>query len=369
MKVQRVRIPNSNHVTWVVLGDNYLPIQPIREYLRYLENIERSPNTVLAYANHLKLYWEFLQDSHLDWCSVALENFADFIHWLRRPKPTVVSIQPVESKRTERTINTILTAVRSFYNFQYRMGNVEELKFSGQLQFGSSPYKSLLYGIAKSKPVQISLIKLKETKTQPGALTAEQIKQLISACMRLRNKFLICLLYETGMRIGQALGLRHQDIRSWDNEIQITPRSDNTNGARAKSRKPYVIHVSQELMALYSDYLINEYPEDVDSDYVFLNIWEGQVGLPITYSTVNELFRQLERKTGIKATPHLFRHTHATELIRTGWNVAHVQKRLGHASVQTTINTYAHLTDDDLKRAYHQYLEQRSKQEEVDHDA
>lgn len=121
-------------------------------------------------------------------------------------------------------------------------------------------------------------------------------------------------------------------------------------------------------MELYSNYLLNEYPEDVDSDYVFVNIWEGQVGLPITYSTVNELFRQLEKKTGIKANPHLFCHTHATELIRQGWDLAHVQKRLGHASVQTTINTYAHLTDDDLKRAYHQYLEQRGKLEEAEHD-
>jgi len=75
------------------------------------------------------------------------------------------------------------------------------------------------------------------------------------------------------------------------------------------------------------------------------------------------------KKTGIKTNLHLFRHTHATELIRQGWDMAHVQKRLGHASVQTTINTYAHLTDDDLKRAYHQYLEQIEKQKEAGYDA
>lgn len=369
MKVQKVRIPNSDRVTWVVLGENYLPIQPIREYLRYLENIERSPNTVLAYANHLKLYWEFLQDSLFDWREVTLEKLADFIHWLRSPDPRVISIQPQESKRSEKTINAILAAVCGFYEFQERLGATEGVDvYRASFQPGKK-YKSFLHHINKGKEVRTRLLKLKEPQTFPGTLTTEQVDQLISACLCLRSKFLICLLYETGMRIGQAIGLRHSDIRSWDNEIQINLRDDNTNGARAKYKNPYVIHVSNDLIALYSDYLLNEYPEDVDSDYVFVNIWSGQVGKPITYSTVNELFGQLEKKTGIKANPHLFRHTHATELIRQGWDMAHVQKRLGHASVQTTINTYTHLTDDDLKRAYHQYLEQRQKLQEVDYDS
>lgn len=81
----------------------------------------------------------------------------------------------------------------------------------------------------------------------------------------------------------------------------------------------------------------------------------------MTYSAVASLFNRLSKKTGINARPHLFRHTHATDLIRDGWDMAHVQKRLGHASVQTTINTYTHLTDEDLKKNYQKYLEQRDK--------
>lgn len=119
MKVQKVRIPHRDWVSWVGLGNDYLPIQPIRNYL-YLEKIERSPNTVHTYANHLKLYWEFLQDSDLNWQSVTLENLADFIHWLRSPEPKFRSI-PQESKRTEKTINAILSAVCSFYD-QERLG-------------------------------------------------------------------------------------------------------------------------------------------------------------------------------------------------------------------------------------------------------
>ncbi len=58
-------------------------------------------------------------------------------------------------------------------------------------------------------------------------------------------------------------------------------------------------------MELYSDYLLNEYPENVDCNYVFVNIWEGKVGLQITYSSVNELFRQLEKKQALKQT-HIY---------------------------------------------------------------
>ena len=54
-------------------------------------------------------------------------------------------------------------------------------------------------------------------------------------------------------------------------------------------------------------------------------------------------------------------NTHATELVRAKWDIAHIQKRLGHADVQTTINTYIHLDDDDLRTAYNNYLKEKQR--------
>lgn len=214
MKVQRVRIPNNEQVTWLVLDDNYLPVQPIQGYLRYLDSLERSPNTIHAYARHLKLYWEFLRDLHLNWVEVTLENLADFIHWLRSPQLKVVSIQPTESKRTEKTINAILSAVCGFYEFQERNGATVGIDvYRYQFQPGRK-YKPFLHHINKGKEVRTRLLKLKEPQTFPGTLTLEQIKQLVEACLRKRDKFLICLLHESGVRIGEALGLYHEDIRT-----------------------------------------------------------------------------------------------------------------------------------------------------------
>jgi integrase/recombinase XerD len=84
----------------------------------------------------------------------------------------------------------------------------------------------------------------------------------------------------------------------------------------------------------------------------------------MTYAAVIDLFRRISKASGVDAHPHLLRHTHATLLLQSGMDAAYVQKRLGHASVQTTINTYVHLTDEDLKRAYQIYNQARKQQED-----
>ena len=214
VKVQRVRIPNSEKVSWIVLDDNYAPIEIVSEFLRYLLNIERSPNTIRSYANHLKLYWEFLQDSSLEWDSVKLSNLAEFISWLRKPDPQVLSLQQQETKRTEATVNAVMSSVCMLYDFHERSGKVPHIPLYRSSFSPGRRYKSFLHHINKGKPVRTRLLKLKEPKRIPKTLSREQIDALIDGCSRVRDKFLICLLQETGMRIGQAIGLRHEDIES-----------------------------------------------------------------------------------------------------------------------------------------------------------
>ncbi|MBW4426878.1 MAG: site-specific integrase [Nostoc desertorum CM1-VF14] len=363
MKVQRVRIPKSEKITWIVLGDDYLPIEPIRQYLAYLESIERSPNTIRSYAHHLSLYWEYLQTYDLDWTQVSVIELAEFMAWLRSPNPQkIVSIQEVVAKRTESTVNVILTSVCMLYDFHEKTGKVPHIPLYRSQIMPGRKYKSFLHHITKSKPIRTRLVKLKEPKHFPKTLSTEQVNQLVEACNRIRDKFLICLLHESGMRIGQALGLRHEDIQSWDNRIIVIPRDDNANGARAKGNSPYNVDVTKELMGLYSQYLQDEFMEilgDELSDYVFVNLWDGEIGSAMTYNNVMDLFNRLKRKTGIAAHPHMLRHTHATALVREGMEMAYVQKRLNHASIQTTIDTYVHVNNEDMKREYNQYLNNR----------
>ena len=90
---------------------------------------------------------------------------------------------------------------------------------------------------------------------------------------------------------------------------------------------------------------------DLDSDYVFVNLWGGRRGQPLTYDTVHDLVERLRRRTGLDFDPHWFRHGYATGLLRAGAPVEVVSKLLGHASVTTTSATYAHLDVEDARRA------------------
>ena len=71
----------------------------------------------------------------------------------------------------------------------------------------------------------------------------------------------------------------------------------------------------------------------------------------MTYASVDRLVRRLRAGTGIEFTPHLFRHSYATDLLRRGVAPEVVQKLLGHASISTTIDTYSHLGVEDARRA------------------
>jgi integrase len=171
---------------------------------------------------------------------------------------------------------------------------------------------------------------------------------LIAACDRLRDTFLLSLLKGTGLRIGEALGLRHEDLDPRRRLVAVRARV-NVNRARAKTWSREV-PVDADLFHLYSDYLHDEYGA-LDCDYVFVNLWGSPVGAPMNYSSVDRLVRRLRKSTGITFSPHLFRHSYATALLRRGVAAEVVQQLLGHANLSTTIDTYSHLGIEDARRA------------------
>lgn len=357
MKVQKI-VKSSGGVSWLVLDAQFKPVAPILEFTKFLEATDKSPNTIKAYNHHLKLFWQHLEQGSVVWTDVGIEELASFMRWLQSgDQPGVVSIVRREAQRTNRTINLIMAAVSAFYDYHERSGKVATLKIYKDGKF-SGKYKSFLHHITKGKTFQSKVLKLKEPKRQVRSLTKDEVKRVIAACNNIRDKFLVCLLYETGMRIGQALGLRHEDIRSGDNQIAIKFRADNENHARTKSRNDNIVDVSKDIISLYTDYFIHEYG-DIESDYVFINIWDGVIGASMKYGSVITLFKRLSKKTGLKITPHIFRHTHATELIKSGWDLSYVQKRLGHSDIQTTANIYIHLTNDDMKKELDKFREKQ----------
>ena len=130
------------------------------------------------------------------------------------------------------------------------------------------------------------------------------------------------------------------------------PRADNANGARAKVRSAAIVPVSAPLVRLYSEYMHVEYG-GIDSDYVFVNLFGGQVGAAMTYPAVHKLTRRIVARTGIEFTAHMLRHSHATGMIRQGVPIEVVARLLTHRSSTTTSQTYVHLDAADIREALH----------------
>ncbi len=346
--------PFSGKTIWVMLDADYQVVEPIQQYLTYLCGT-KSPKTVETYGYGLKAWWEFLSLRQLDWTKVELSDLEEFAYWLRVGDfHKIVSMQPVQALRSERTINLVITVVKTFYEYHIAAKNIDYQQFDKVLATTSRTRRGLLAGIAKSKPTRQKLVKLKEPKKFPGCLSDEQIETLVKACHRLRDKLIILMLNSTGMRKGELLGLCHQDIGDFDNHtIRVVQRPNNPNGARAKGVER-VIPVLQELLQLYNEYLIHEYPE-VESDYVFVNIWSGEIGMPMNPTVLNTMFSRLSLKTGIKVYPHLLRHCYATRLLKSGMSADRVRHLLGHTSVQTTLDVYSHVVNEkDLLKVVRQ---------------
>src|ERR1700757_3431338 len=85
LRVQRVVMSETEFESWTVLGDDQLPIEPVERFLAYLASIEKSPNTIKAYAHDLKDWFLYLAGHGRDWRSVTLEDVAGFVAWLRLP--------------------------------------------------------------------------------------------------------------------------------------------------------------------------------------------------------------------------------------------------------------------------------------------
>jgi integrase len=350
--LQRVVMPLGGSVSWTVLGEDLAPVEPIESFLAYLAALERSPNTQRAYATSLKLWFEFLQRADLAWAAVQVDDVARFVSRLRAPADNVIVLDNGTAVRTPATVNRHLAAVFGFYEFHARSGVEVASGLVAWRRIGRGSYKPFLHHVTAGRPIATRPVKLAVPRRAPRTLTADDVVMVLAAPGRARDRFLLALLAETGMRIGQALGLRHADFVSRAKQVRIVPRADNANGARAKLRSPAVIPVTAGLVRCYSDYMHTEYG-NIDSDYVFVNLWAGRIGAPLTYATVHELVSRIKASTGVDFTLHMLRHTHATELIRSGVAIEVVARLLTHGSSTTTSQIYVHLDAADVREALH----------------
>lgn len=358
MEVVRVKTEDRKE-RYFVANDLGLPIEPILKFIRFKDNTNYARNTLRMYCQHLKLYFEYLEQREINFQDVTIDDLALFVNWLQNPYKSlkVIPTYKVETARSPRTVNIIVNTVLAFYDYILRHEEYSNNISDRLKKFVSTPsrnFKGFLYGIAhENKKVTSNILKLKVPKTKPKTLSKEEIGTLIRTCNNPRDKFLLTLLYETGMRIGEALSLWIEDFDISDMIIDLKDRGELENNAEIKTvSSPRRIDISQNLADMFMEYIAEYHTEDVETNHIFIKISGENKYKAMTYIDVDNLFRMLNKKAGIYVTPHMFRHSSLTVLRMAGWQPELLRIRAGHKNIYTTMNTYIHPSDEEISREF-----------------
>lgn len=358
MEVVKVKTEDGKE-RYFVAGDDGLPIEPILKFIRFKDNTNFARNTLRMYCQHLKLYFEYLQQMELDFQKVTIDDLALFVNWLQNPYKSlkVIPAHQVDTARSPRTVNIIVNTVLAFYDYILRHEEYSNNISDRLRKFVSTPsrnFKGFLYGIAhEQKKVTSNILKLKVPKSKPKTLSKEEIGTLVRACNNLRDKFLLTLLYETGIRIGEALSLWIEDFDVSDMIIDLKDRGELENNAEIKTvSSPRRIDISQNLADMFMEYVAEYHTEEVETNHIFIKISGGNKYKPMNYIDVDNLFRTLKKVTGIYVTPHMFRHTSLTTLRMANWQPELLRIRAGHKNIYTTLNTYIHPSDEEITEEF-----------------
>jgi site-specific recombinase XerD len=361
--------------TWVVLARDHSVVGPAEEFLEHLRVEGYSPNTVKQYARALALWWSLLEDTGRDWRQVGVQDLAAFTRRVRARgvDPAVVELRPA-APAADSTVGVTVRAVMSFYRFQALAGGVGAvqgfyLRVRGTYE-ACSPYMPFLAHVGRGG-VRSVVGRRRGPVSAPPVLLPQQVKVIKDDAARwdaagrrwagdLRYRLFWSLLEETGLRLAEALLLQHRDWHTGTGTtafIEVVPREDHRRRLRVKGQKYRRLYVGDALDDLYGGYLCDLADAGADfgdGGFVFTNIVRGPLGAPLRPESVYAWVRGFKRRHPLLPqawTPHWFRHSHATALLLAGVPVHVVQRRLGHADIQTLMRTYAHVTDDAEMRA------------------
>ena len=285
-----------------------------RQFLEYLE-IERgrSLKTVENYDRYLSRFFSHSKIKQPK--DITDDNVREFRLWLNR--------QPGLHGETikKRTQNYYLIALRSF------------LKYLAYREIDSLA------------PERIELAKVPERNLD--LISTDELMRLLSApngsdLKSLRDRAILELLFSTGLRVSELCSLS-RDIDLSKDEFSV----------RGKGEKVRVVFLSQEAKQAIKTYL-NKRNDMDDAMFIRIAKTEPKSGsLRITTRSVERIIKHYAIKAGIskKVTPHIIRHSFATDLLQNGADIRSVQALLGHANINTT-QIYTHITDKGLHEVH-----------------
>ena len=204
------------------------------------------------------------------------------------------------------------------------------------------------------------MLSVKTVQHLPRPMSDEQVQELLHSLRRWRDKAMILLMVQGGLRPGEVLNLHLDDVQYGRRRVVVRYCADHPKGVRTKSRRERIVDLHEpEALQAVTTYVMRERPLDAASPYLFL---VGGMGKrrhePLGYHALVKLFQRHCDRLHIReywVTPHALRHTHATRMWEQGMRELTLQKRLGHASPEST-RIYTRVSEQTVVSEYRRAL-------------
>lgn len=316
-----------------------------------------SPHTVAAYLYDLRSFYRFLTEADLTLATFRVAHSVELLAWLGRlssPRARLTAFPAaVRTTLSPTSINRTMAAISSFF---------DHLALADLAGVDANPLATTQElargGIARRRARGAR--RLKRVERVPRPLSREQVTALLEVVDRLRDRAMMLVMLQGGLRPGEVLNLQLDDIEYGRRRVTIRHRTDHPRGVRTKSRTERVVDIHErEALEVISHYVANERPRDAPTRHVFLVCGKGKGATnALTYAALAKMFRRRCADAGLDEpwiTPHALRHTHATWLWESGMRELALQKRLGHVSFEST-RTYTRVSDAAMLEDYQRAL-------------
>ena len=294
--------------------EEFLKINVINDFISYISKKNYSVNTYTSYINDLYYFYIFIKK---DLTKVTFEDIKDYLEHLNLKKEKTSSIRRK------------ISSLKSFYKFLYKNNYINKKDY---------PLTKIAYP--------------KMEKKLPKFIYYNDLLEIINESSKdkdgVRDRLIIEMLYATGVRVSELINIKINDIDFNNRRIIVL----------GKGNKERIVYYGE-----YAEEVLKEYMkthERKNHNYLFVNSKGGKLTDRGVRYIIDNIMSKLSIKTHV--TPHVLRHTFATDMLNNGCDIKVVQELLGHSSLKAT-EIYTHVTNEHLKKVYYECFPRRDKNE------
>lgn len=283
----------------------------------------KSPQTIEWYTTFLKRFCDFLEQNKFptDLSRIDKSHIREFIHYLQTEAKTPYTVKPL----SQATVQGYVRTLKAFFSWATREEYIE-----------LNPMTRI--------PVP------KGTTRVVNTFNSEQISKLAGECRRAngayRNLTMLLLLLDSGIRVSELVNIELNDVDLGEGCIKIR---------RAKGNKERIVPIGSLVQKSLWRYINHYRPQPVTQRITRLFLSHN--GLPLTKSGIQQMLRRNGKRasiTGVRCSPHTFRHTFAKNYLLNGGDIFSLQKILGHSSL-ASVRVYLNLFAGDIKRQHQRF--------------